>query len=60
MPKERFFDPTNDPARIIGRIDKIQGDKIRVKPSKKPKNSVIRSDFIRNLRYGDLFNYRLL
>jgi hypothetical protein len=46
MPKGLFFEPVRELARIIGKMERIQGDTIRAKPSINPSTIVIRSDFI--------------
>jgi hypothetical protein len=36
IPKGRFLLPVSDPARIMGKMGKIQGEMINANPSRKP------------------------
>jgi hypothetical protein len=46
IPKGRFLEPLREPARKIGSIGSMQGERIRVKPSVKLRRMVIMSDFM--------------
>jgi hypothetical protein len=46
MPNGRFLAPVKDPARIMGKMGKIQGEIIRENPSRNPKIIVRRAELI--------------